>query len=218
VTSDTVTHVAPAVTEAFPELRFATVLVTGIRLPELRRVLRKREANDMNSLFARREIIERRVNCGIRFFDAAGFAFPLGDQLSSTHQRGFPEAPPLVSALIRCELLTGVLMGVQDADSLVGQVRLDCIGHRTECFEGMSGTVTCAVGEIVVRDDEGIVASQFQGPDRRTQVGMRTRSAMFYIFDVPGLGSGFDEAELSTSALLESCSEDVRCTRATRAD
>jgi hypothetical protein len=195
-------------------MRFSTVTGKGVSQPVLKRTLKERETRDAAALVAREKIVERRVAISNEFFESAGSEFPLVGQVSRALATGFGEAPPLVSALMRCELLTGVLMGVQDANAIVGTITLDCVDDDGESFQGMRGAMSCSAGEIVVRDSGGIVASMFQGPDRRTQVARRTTDALFYVFDVPGLGSGFEEAETCLEELLSGCSDHVWCIRA----
>jgi hypothetical protein len=212
------TYITPTLCAALPQIRFATVTVLGVRVSKLKATLSKRKQGDHATLLSRQELLSQRVACGSEFFDRAGYVFPLAGQLARTIGDGFPEARPIVGALMRCEMLSGALMGVHDADALIGGVRLDRIVGGTEHFEGIRGSVECREGDIVVRDEEGIVASLFQGPDKRTAVEKRTANVVFPIFDVPGLGAGLDEAERCIVELLEPCSTEVRCARAERDD
>jgi hypothetical protein len=216
--SDTEVNVTRAVHDAYPDLRFSTVVVFGLRQSELKRVLRAREASDIETLKVRRDLVESRAACGEALFAAAGFEFPLKAQIMDAVEHGFGEAPVLVKALLRCELLHGVLMGVQDSDAIASPITLDDVGDEGESFEGMRGLVACAPGELVVRDKAGIIAAFFRGPDKRTQVSKKSVNVVFYIFDAPGLGAAFDEAEAFAMDLLRPCAESVRSTRAAIVD
>jgi hypothetical protein len=212
------TCVTPALHTAFPRMRFATVTVTGVRVSKLKATLSKRRQQDYDTLLSRQELLEQVVACGSVFFDRAGYAYPLANQLARTIGAGFAETRPLVGALMRCEMLTGALMGAHDADALIGGLRLDRVVGESERFDGIRGSIECCEGDIVVRDEEGIVASLFQGPDKRTAVEKGTANVVFPIFDVPGVGFGLDEAERYIVELLEPCSTEVRCARRERDD
>jgi hypothetical protein len=216
-TLDPAAYITPALGEAFPQMRFLTVTALGIRVSKLKATLSKRKARDHEALLGRQELIEQRVACCGEFFARAGYEFPLAGQLARTIDGGFPEARPIVGALVRCELLTGALMGVHDADSVSGDVLLDRVVREGERFDGMRGVVECPEGEIVVRDDRGVIASLFQGPDKRTGVEKHTSNVTFSIFDVPGLGAGLHEAEHCLVEMLDPCSTAMRCAHAQRA-
>jgi len=81
---------------------------------------------------------------------------------------------------------TGTLMGAQDAAAVKGSLVCD-LAEEGETFGGMRAEVLCRKGEIVLRDSEGIIATLFQGPDRRTRLNKDTKDIIFFIFSVPGI-------------------------------
>ncbi|HEY6474161.1 MAG TPA: hypothetical protein VIY26_14800, partial [Acidimicrobiales bacterium] len=129
------------------------------------------------------------------FFAGRGHAVGLRKQVAGVAKRGFPPVPPPVLALLALEAATGVLMGVQDADAIREHVTLDVLPSPGS-FVGMRGdAVECAAGELVVRDTDGVIASVFQGPDKRTAVGPASKNLLFYVFDShPSLGPDHAEA------------------------
>jgi hypothetical protein len=138
------------------------------------------------------------------FFRDHGWDCPLRKQISAAAKRGFPSAPTPVLALLALEAATGALMGVQDLHGVSSGVQIDVLG-APETFIGMRGkTIPCRSGEIVVRDEKGIVASLFQGPDERTAVRPESRGLLFYVFDT-GAGLGpYHHAVADTVASLVS--------------
>ncbi|PRW63815.1 hypothetical protein [Actinopolyspora mortivallis] len=120
------------------------------------------------------------------FFGEAEHSCPLRNQLSTTRRKGLPPAPSLVRALLYAEMTTGVLMGVHDAARIDGEIVLDTADAH-ERFEGMSSPITCTAHEPVLRDGTGVIASLFQGPDKRTQVGGNTTAPVFSVFAPPRL-------------------------------
>jgi len=130
--------------------------------------------------------VMRRIQAFESFFTQNGFHSPLADQLRQVQQKGLRGSSPLVKALLLSEMSTGTLMGAQDAAAVKGP--LVCgLAEEGETFRGMRAEVLCREGEIVLRDSEGIIATLFQGPDRRTRLNKDTKDVVFFIFSVPGV-------------------------------
>ena len=113
--------------------------------------------------------VMQRIQAFESFFTQHGFRSPLGDQLKHIQEKGLPGGSPLVKALLLSEMGTGLLMGAQDAAAIRGPLVCD-LAEEGETFRGMRAEVLCRKGEIVLRDSEGIIATLFQGPDRRTRL------------------------------------------------
>jgi len=122
------------------------------------------------------------------FFTQNGFHSPLGDQLKHIQEKGLPGGSPLVKALLLSEISTGLLMGAQDAAAIQGPLVCD-LAEEGETFKGMRAEVLCRKDEIILRDSEGIIASLFQGPDRRTRLNKDTKEIVFFVFSVPGISA-----------------------------
>ncbi len=153
-----------------------------------------REVADVRSSFPERveanlEVICERVRAFEEFFRQHGHRCPLPIQLETTRRNGLAKIDPFVDALLYCELTSGLLMGVQDQAPMQGNLVYD-VAEEGESFAGMRGPVRCSAGEIVLRDDLGIVASYFQGPDFRTRVTPKTTDLVFFAFAAPGLDAG----------------------------
>jgi DNA/RNA-binding domain of Phe-tRNA-synthetase-like protein len=78
-------------------------------------------------------------------------------------------------------------MAIQDLDRFQGEWRLD-LAQEGETFQGVSGKmICCKEDEIVLRDNEGMVCSLFQGPDFKTRVEPTSKNIVVYIFTAPGI-------------------------------
>jgi len=130
--------------------------------------------------------VMRRIQAFESFFTQNGFRSPLGEQLKHVQEKGLPGGSPLVKALLLSEMGTGLLMGAQDAAAIRGPLVCD-LAEEGETFRGMRAEVLCRKGEIVLRDSEGIIATLFQGPDRRTRLNKDTKDIVFFVFSVPGV-------------------------------
>jgi len=131
--------------------------------------------------------VMRRMHSFGSFFTQNGFHSPLGDQLKHIQEKGLPGSP-LVKALLLSEMSTGLLMGAQDATAIKGLLVCD-LAEEGETFKGMRAEVLCRKDEIILRDSEGIIASLFQGPDRRTRLNKDTKEIVFFVFSVPGISA-----------------------------
>jgi DNA/RNA-binding domain of Phe-tRNA-synthetase-like protein len=132
--------------------------------------------------------VMRRIQCFGSFFTQNGFRSPLGDQLKHVQEKGLPSGSPLVKALLLSEMSTGILMGAQDAAAIKGPLVCD-LAAEGETFRGIRSDVLCRKDEIILRDPEGIIATLFQGPDRRTRLNKDTKDIVFFAFSVPGVSA-----------------------------
>ncbi len=106
----------------------------------------------------RTEDIIRRVAAFDTYFAGNGLRSPLSGQIEMVRSKGLPSGNVLVQALLLSEVSTGLLMGAQDAGAVKGA--LVCDGAKPgETFRGMRRQVQCKPDEIILRDDEGIIAS-----------------------------------------------------------
>lgn len=147
-----------------------------------------------DSIKERQEIIRQNIaRIGVLFAEW-GHINPLEKQFERCLSSGLPEISPLVDVLLISEMVSGCLMGLQDSSNIRGTVRFD-LSKLHESYQGMRGLVECSDGEPVLRDDEGIFASLFRGPDSRTKLSTKTRDILFFVFAVKGI-----EASTITSA------------------
>lgn len=188
--------------------RFAVVGVR--RTPGLERALEARRTLVGDAIARSRKAIDANVATFVSWFEGRGHRCPLPRQLARTVERGLPSVSGPVDSLMYCEMTTGVLMGVQDLAAVLGPVHFD-FADAGERFEGFRGPVACSEGEPVVRDGGGIIASVFQGPDRRTSVTPGSRELLFYVFDSPALsGEAFQSALDTLLTLMREAEGDPR--------
>jgi DNA/RNA-binding domain of Phe-tRNA-synthetase-like protein len=130
---------------------------------------------------------EERIHLYDEFFQEWGYSCPLPGHLKRTVEMGFPIVNLYIDAHIIAEMCQGILMAIQDLDRFRGSWTLD-LAKEGETFQGVSGkAVICKDGEIVLRDEEGIVCSLFQAPDFKTKVDSGSRNIAVYVFTAPGI-------------------------------
>jgi DNA/RNA-binding domain of Phe-tRNA-synthetase-like protein len=131
--------------------------------------------------------IEERINLYDQFFKEWGYPCPLPGHFKRTIEMGFPIVNLYIDTHIIAEMCHGILMAIQDLDRFQGKWRLD-LASEGETFQGVSGNmIRCKKEEIVLRDEEGIVCSLFQGPDFRTKVDGSSKDIVVYVFTAPGV-------------------------------
>lgn len=140
--------------------------------------------------------------------------FPLLGQRKSAIKKGLPKAPNAVLHLLTAELSTGVLMGIQDNSCVHGSIVFRKAQDGEE-FEGMRSLVKCNLDEPVLVDDQGIIASLFQGPDKRTMLSPSTDKLLLLAFSFGELADKRAENALSFMGNLIVPKEDVEIQIAT---
>ena len=131
--------------------------------------------------------IEERINLYDQFFKEWGYPCPLPNHFNRTIEMGFPIVNLYIDTHIMVEMCHGILMAIQDLDRFLGGWRLD-LSQEGETFQGVSGKmIRCKEDEIVLRDEEGIVCSLFQGPDFKTRVEPASKNIVVYVFTAPGI-------------------------------
>ena len=131
--------------------------------------------------------IEERINLYDQFFKEWEYPCPLPNHFKRTIEMGFPIVNLYIDTHIIAEMCHGILMAIQDLDRFNGDWRLD-LADDGETFQSVSGRMlSCREGEIVLRDDTGVVCSLFQGPDSRTRVDASSKNIAVYVFTAPGI-------------------------------
>jgi DNA/RNA-binding domain of Phe-tRNA-synthetase-like protein len=157
---------------------------------------------------ANRDRITQRMAAFEEFFANNGLRSPLSAQFEQVQRKGLPQGIPLVQALLLAEMSTGLLMGAQDALAVQGDLVYD-LARAGETFQGMRSEVQCREGEIVLRDEAGVIASLLQGPDHRTRLGKSAKDVVFFVFAVPTITAQelWEGAEMVRRIFQDACAD-----------
>lgn len=173
----------------YPDLGFGLTLISGCQDAEnpagfdqykrkLLRKMRKRETLAQ---------ISQRIGLYAEFFQRFGFDCPLTKHLKRTVNSGFPRYSLYVDAHFMAEMCAGILVAVTDFQKFEGDLTLD-VANQNETCAGMGGRkFVTKSGEIVLRDENGIVCVLCQGADEKTRVGEGTADVLLYAYAVPGI-------------------------------
>jgi DNA/RNA-binding domain of Phe-tRNA-synthetase-like protein len=131
--------------------------------------------------------IQAWINHYDQFFKEWGYPCPLPGHFKRSIEMGFPIVNLFIDTHIIAEMNHGILMAIQDLDRFQGIWKLDLAGEG-ETFQGVSGNmIRCKKEEIILRDEEGVVCSLFQGPDFRTRIETSSKNIVVYVFTAPGI-------------------------------
>lgn len=174
--------------ENLPSLGIAVLFDVGRKAANRR--LEPAKSQALKDIQENEEVIRSRMECYLDHFRSFGYECPLPHQLGRTLDQGFPTVNRFVDTLLISEMTTGVLMGAQDYGMMEGTLVFD-FAREGESYEGMRSYLVCKERELIVRDNIGIVASYFQGSDKRTSITRQTANVVFFGFGIDGV-SGED--------------------------
>ena len=186
----------------YPEVAFGLTLISGCQNPfnppgfdqykrKRLRKMRKRETLAQ---------ITQRIEIYNRFFDSFGFECPLRKHLKRTVNSGFPRYNLMVDVHFMAEMCAGILVAVTDYDCFEGKLTLDLAEEGEICVGMGLRDLKTKDGEIVFRDEKGIVCVLCQGADEKTRVKEDTRNVFFYAYAVPGIDGQYLKEGLSIAA------------------
>lgn len=110
-------------------------------------------------------------------------------QLESIVWKGksIPSMAALVESMFMAEMQDLLLTAGHDLDTLRLPLTLD-VATGTEQYTLLRGEEqTLKAGDMLIRDQQGVISSIIYGPDRRTQITPETRNAVFTAYAPPGI-------------------------------
>jgi DNA/RNA-binding domain of Phe-tRNA-synthetase-like protein len=110
--------------------------------------------------------------------------------------RSLPTVSPLVDAVFAAELESLILTAGHDADRLAPPVMIDA-SRGDESYSGMNGEHRRPKpGDMLMRDEQGVVCTILYGQDRRTPITERTKRALYVAYVPAGIEPERVEAHL----------------------
>ncbi|HTY24804.1 MAG TPA: phenylalanine--tRNA ligase beta subunit-related protein [Desulfomonilaceae bacterium] len=140
------------------------------------------------------------------FYKGFKKSYHVQHQLESVIFKGksIPKVAALVEAMFIAELRNMLLTAGHDRDSIRNEITLD-VSKGTERYVKINGEEQeLKAGDMMMADAEGVISSVIYGPDRRTMITSKTRSALFTVYAVQGIG------EQEVSRHLEEIADNVK--------
>ena len=110
-------------------------------------------------------------------------------QLESILLKGksIPSVAALVESMFMAEMQDLLLTAGHDLDGLQLPLILD-VANGTEQYTLLRGEQqTLKPGDMMIRDQMGVISSIIYGPDQRTQITSDTRNVIFTVYAPPGI-------------------------------
>jgi DNA/RNA-binding domain of Phe-tRNA-synthetase-like protein len=197
----------PAVKEKYPDFIAAYALVSGLTVePRIEGLVeRKRQVfSDLKARYGAVPVLDiPEVKAYRAFFKAIG-ADPSSYRPAPEYllRRALDDRFPAINNLVdSCLLATvehWVVLGVYDADKIKGQA-ITTLAKETEPFELIDGRrLSPRPDEVVLRDDEKILAAYTLGDAKAAMVTQKTTNALIVLWNTPGVGRERVEAALET--------------------
>lgn len=197
----------PSVRERYPDFVAAYALVSGITIePTVDNLVeRKRQVfSDLKAHYGAVPVLDiPEVRSYRAFFKAIG-ADPSSYRPAPEYllRRALDDRFPAINNLVDSCLLATVehwiVIGVYDADKVKGQA-LTTLAKETEPFELIDGRrLSPRLDEIILRDDEKIMAAYTLGDAKAAMVTQKTSNAFIVLWNTPGIGRERVEAALET--------------------
>ncbi len=190
-------QVSDAWKQAYPAAHAGVLVMRGAANPAHHAPLEQRTLaleQDLRQRYARQDRAALLRNPVLQAYDAYYKRFKktyhVQLQLESILFKGksIPSVAALVESMFMAEMDGLLLTAGHDLDVLHLPLTLD-VAAGTESYTLLRGEpqVTKA-GDMLIRDQEGIISSIMYGPDQRTQISPSTRNAVFTIYAPAGIG------------------------------
>ena len=102
--------------------------------------------------------------------------------------RPLPSGSALISTMFVAELKNMLLTALHDLDSVRPPVEID-VSTGNEVYTMLRGAEQrLKPGDMIMRDQEGIISSVIYGPDNRTLVTSTTSRVVFVVYAPEGIG------------------------------
>lgn len=190
---------------AYPDAHAGVLVLRGVMNPPQHAGLQERKSTLEDELRQRYGSMNREAllqNPILKAYDAHYGRFKktyhLQLQLESIVFKGksIPAVAALVEAMFMAEMDTLLLTAGHDLDKVRLPLTLDT-ARGSESYILLRGEPQAPkAGDMLIRDQEGIVSSIVYGPDQRTQIDPQTRNAVFTVYAPIGVPVAAIERQL----------------------
>ena len=107
--------------------------------------------------------------------------YPIEFQINSIKKgRTFPQVSTLVDSMFLAELKNRILTSGHDRDTIQGELVYDLADEGEEYTKLNDRKQVLVKNDIILRDEEGVLASILFGPAARTSITMNTVNPLYY--------------------------------------
>lgn len=132
------------------------------------------------------------------YFDRWGKTYPIEFQIKSVKKgRTFPQVSTHVDCMFMAELEDRVLTSGHDMDAVQGGLVYDLADDGEEYVKLNGKKQVLVKNDVVLRDDEGVLASVLFGPAARTSIQMGTVNPLYFAWCPVGINRETVDEHLS---------------------
>jgi len=188
-------EVTPGWRQAFPGGQIGLLLVGGVdnrRLSpaleehkrEVEARLRSRYAGYDRPMLLQNEVLSAYKTYYKRFNKTYHVLLQLESVLGG---RSLPAVNPLVDACFAAELETHLLTASHDAERLSGKSLIQASAGGEQIIQLGGAVKQVPAGDMLMRDDQGVVCTVIYGPDQRTAITPATQTGLYVTYVPPGI-------------------------------
>jgi len=171
----------PELKIAYPEAVFGSITVKDVPNRKKHEALeeRKREVEKkIREMNVDEDGIIQSYNA---YFKRWGKTYPIEFQIRTIKGGGkFPQVSVLVDSMFLAELKNRILTSGHDLDAIQGNLIFD-VSEGGERYLMLSGKEQeLKKNDVILKDEEGILASILYGPARRTSITLETRNSLYF--------------------------------------
>jgi len=153
------------------------------------------------------------------FFKRWGKTYPIAFQIRTIKRGGrFPQVSVLVDSMFMAELKNRILTSGHDLDAIQGDLSFD-VSDGGERYLKLNGKEQeLKKNDVILRDEDGILASVLYGPARRTAITPETENALYFAWCPYGMGEGsitshLNDIHSNLGVVFESVTSEMRIHR-----
>ncbi|MFC1803995.1 phenylalanine--tRNA ligase beta subunit-related protein [Thermoproteota archaeon] len=133
------------------------------------------------------------------YFDKWGKKYPIEFQINSIKKgRTFPQVSTHVDCMFMAELENRILTSGHDIDTIQGRPIYDLADEGEEYVKLNGKKQVLLKNDVILKDDEGVLASVLFGPATRTSIKRETVNPLYFAWCPVGIDHGTVDEHLST--------------------
>jgi DNA/RNA-binding domain of Phe-tRNA-synthetase-like protein len=206
--------------ETYPDSRFGNLIVREVPNRKRNEILEERKRTLEREIKEKYTEVDKDtiIQYYNTYFKLWRKTYPIEYQIKTVKSGGkFPQVSVLVDCMFIAELKNRVLTSGHDLDEIKGGLTFD-ISQGGEQYLKIDGRKQeLKKNDVVLKDNEGILASILFGPARRTSISLKTKNALFfawcpYVMDEEIIMRHLNEILQNLKGVFESINSEIQLT------
>ncbi|MFX1284838.1 MAG: phenylalanine--tRNA ligase beta subunit-related protein [Promethearchaeota archaeon] len=176
-------HITPDLKRVYPESSFGSLIVRNIPNRKIHEALEEIKRDLERSIREEYEEVDNdsMIQNYNSYFKKWNKIYPIEYQIKTIRSGGkFPQVSVLVDSMFVAELFNRILTSGHDLEEIHGDLTFD-ISREGERYLKLNGQEQkLKKNDVVLRDNEGLLACILYGPARRTSITLKTKDALYF--------------------------------------